>query len=87
MVGRKAGFRHTEETRNKIKAAQIINRLEDHVFAPEPIMDASQVNAAKALLAKVLPDLASTDNKTTIDVSDPLKSLLEDIASNGKRLR
>lgn len=57
---RSPGYRHNEETRAKIKAAQIINRLESHVFASTPIMDASQVNAAKALLNKVLPDLSAT---------------------------
>jgi hypothetical protein len=60
MAGRKAGFRHNEDTRAKIKAAAIINRLESHIFADAPIMDASQVNAAKTLLNKVLPDLATT---------------------------
>lgn len=56
---RKAGYRHNDETRRKIQAAQLINRLEKHVFAKTPILNASQVNAAKALLAKVLPDLTA----------------------------
>lgn len=55
--GRKAGYRHADETRARIQAAQIINRLHSHVMADTPIMDASQVNAAKALLNKVVPDL------------------------------
>lgn len=59
MAGRKPGFRHNEDTRAKIKAASLINRLYDHVMADQPLLDASQVNAAKALLNKVLPDLAS----------------------------
>ena len=57
---RKAGYNHLPDTRNRIQAAQIINRLEAHIFADAPIMDNSQVNAAKTLLNKVLPDLAST---------------------------
>ena len=56
---RTAGYRHHEDTRNKIKAAMLINRLQDHVEASEPLLDASQVNAAKALLSKVLPDLSA----------------------------
>ena len=67
MAGRKSGFLHNDETRAKIKAAALINRLEEHVMASEPIMDASQVNAAKALLSKVLPDLSSVDMSATID--------------------
>ncbi|MBM1556677.1 hypothetical protein JQV19_08455 [Sulfitobacter mediterraneus] len=62
MAGRKAGFRHNEDTRNKIKATQLINRLMNHINADEPLLDASQVNAAKALLNKVLPDLKAVEH-------------------------
>ena len=58
---RKAGYRHHEETRMKIQAQQLINRLQKHVDAPEPLLDSSQVNAAKALLNKVLPDLKAVE--------------------------
>lgn len=61
MAGRKPGFRHSEEVRARIKASQIINRLENHVFSDTPLMDATQVNAAKALLSKVLPDLSAVN--------------------------
>lgn len=61
MAGRAKGFRHNEDTRNKIKAQQLINRLQAHVDADEPILDPSQVNAAKALLNKVLPDLKAVE--------------------------
>lgn len=62
MAGRKAGFRHNDRTREKIKAAQLINRLMNHIEADDPIMDASQVNAAKVLLNKVLPDLKAVEH-------------------------
>lgn len=58
---REAGFRHNEETRNKIKTAQLINRLQEHVFSEKPILDPGQVNAAKTLLNKVLPDLKAME--------------------------
>lgn len=61
MAGRKPGFRHNEETRAKIKTSAIINRLMTHMMADDPVMDASQVNAAKVLLNKVLPDLKATE--------------------------
>jgi hypothetical protein len=67
MAGRTAGYRHIEETRLKIQASAIINRLMSHVEADKPIMDASQVNAAKALLNKVLPDLSSVSLDNTPD--------------------
>jgi len=61
MSGRQPGFRHNEDTRAKIQAQQLINRLQAHVDADSPVLDASQVNAAKALLNKVLPDLKAVE--------------------------
>ena len=74
---RKAGYRHHEDTRKKIRAAQIINRLEKHVFADEPLLDASQVNAAKALLSKVLPDLSAVTMDGEIDSHVTFKTVYE----------
>lgn len=65
MAGRKAGFRHNEDTRKKIQAQALINRLMDHITSDQPIMDASQVNAAKTLLNKVLPDLKAVEHSGT----------------------
>jgi len=62
MSARIHKIRHDEETRAKIKAAQLINRLHKHVMAPTPLMDASQVSAAKTLLGKVLADLQATQH-------------------------
>ncbi len=71
MAGRAPGFRHNEDTRNKIKAKALINRLQEHVDSPVPILDASQVNAAKALLNKVLPDLKAME--VSGDPENPVK--------------
>ena len=65
MAGRRPGFRHNEETRAKIQTSAIIKRLQDHLNADQPIMDASQVNAAKILLNKVLPDLKAVELQGT----------------------
>ena len=51
---------HPDEVRQKIQASQLINRLTNHALSERPIMDASQVNAAKILLGKAIPDLQST---------------------------
>ncbi len=58
---RKPGFIHSDEVRKKIKCKQIINRLMNHIESDKPLLDASQVNAAKALLNKVLPDLKALE--------------------------
>lgn len=71
MAARVHKIRHDEGTRAKIKASQIINRLQKHIMADEPMMDASQVSAAKVLLGKVLPDLAST--QLTGDPDNPVE--------------
>ena len=51
---------HPDEVRKRIQMSQLINRLQAHVYSDVPLMDASQVNAARALLNKVLPDLSAT---------------------------
>lgn len=52
---------HPEEIKKKIQASQLINRLTEHALSQAPIMDASQVNAAKVLLNKVIPDVKSVE--------------------------
>lgn len=69
MAGRAPGFRHNEATRQKIQAQLIINRLTAHVMSNDPTMDATQVNAAKILLSKTLPDLQSVDLSGTVGIS------------------
>jgi hypothetical protein len=59
MAARTQKIRHDEQTRAKIQAAQIINRMHACVMG-EITLDAQQVSCAKTLLAKVLPDLQST---------------------------
>jgi hypothetical protein len=75
MAGRKAGFRHNEDTRAKIQATLIIKRLMEHVMADAPLMDASQVNAAKTLLGKTLPDLAAVQHSGDADA--PMRMIFE----------
>lgn len=60
MAARKQLF-HPDVVREKIKASQLINRLTDHALSSEPIMDASQVQAARSLLSKVVPDLRAVE--------------------------
>lgn len=60
MAARKNKIRHDEDTRAKIQAAQIINRLHGCVMGTVEL-SAQQVSAAKTLLAKVLPDLTATE--------------------------
>ncbi len=51
--------RHQEMVREKIRASQIVNRLESHVFG-DVELSTSQVQAANVLLRKCVPDLTAT---------------------------
>ncbi len=50
-----------ESKRLKIQGASVINRLINHTLADEDLMSTSQVNAARILLNKVMPDLKSVE--------------------------
>jgi hypothetical protein len=52
--------RHQDDIRAKIRASQLVNRLEDHVFG-DTELTATQVSAALGLLKKCVSDLASTE--------------------------
>ena len=60
MAARKNLF-HPDDVKRKIKTSQLINRLTDHALSDTPIMDASQVQAARALIAKTIPDLKAME--------------------------
>lgn len=61
MAARVRKIRHDEETRLKIQASQLINRLTAHVLG-DVEMPASAVTAALGLLKKAIPDLASVQH-------------------------
>ena len=53
-------LKHQDEVREKIRASQLVNRLEDHVLG-EVEMTSTQVSAALGLLKKCVPDLSATE--------------------------
>ena len=67
MAARKRKYQ-TEQTREKIRVTQIVNRLNDFVDGKVE-MSASQVTAAKILLDKTLPNLSQADVTTTHEES------------------
>jgi hypothetical protein len=70
MAARTRKILHDDETRAKIQAAQIINRMMGCLNG-ELMLDSNQVSCGKALLNKVLPDLQSTTVKG--DEENPLQ--------------
>ncbi len=69
--GRPAGFVMSQEHRNKIGSANILNRLQKH-FNGEVEMSPTQVTVGLALLKKVMPDLQSVA-LTDADHTGPAK--------------
>lgn len=65
MAARSVKIRHDDETRAKIQASQLVNRLQDHVFGKVELSP-TQVRSAEILLRKSIPDLSSTENKTEV---------------------
>lgn len=57
MAARKRAIRHDDNTRAKIQAAQLINRLTAHACG-ELELSRTQVRAIEVLLRKTLPDLS-----------------------------
>jgi hypothetical protein len=66
MAARIRKIKHDENTRLKIQAAQLINRLTDHANGKVE-MTATQVRATEILLRKILPDLS--DVKMDVDAA------------------
>ena len=60
MAGRPMRVRHQDDVRAKIQASVIIGYLRDHT-AGKREMSPTQIQAAKILLAKSLPDLQSIE--------------------------
>lgn len=56
--------RHQQSVRDKIKASQLVNRLQDYALAElgeeNPGLTKGQVTAALGLLKKCVPDLVNT---------------------------
>lgn len=55
--------RHTEMVRNKIKASQLINRLQNHAFG-EVELTPAQVQSCKILLDKVISNAPAINEHT-----------------------
>ena len=81
MAPRTVKIRHDEETRAKIQASQLINRLQSHVFEDVEI-SATQMKAIEILLRKSLPDLTSVTIDGDLEVA--LKPLVRQCVDPGR---
>lgn len=67
MAARTRRIRHDDQTRERIRTTQLINRLQANALGELKIeMTPGQVRSAEILLKKSVPDLSSTENKTEV---------------------
>ena len=57
--------------RDKIRASQLVNRLENHALS-DLELSPTQVNAALGLLKKVVPDLKATEMDVQGEIRAPV---------------
>jgi len=60
MAARKNKTTLNDDWKKRIQASQVMNRLQDHLNG-EIELTATQINAAKIILSKMVPDLARTE--------------------------
>ena len=68
--------RHQDMVREKIRASQLVNRLEKHVLPDDDSgetveMSATQIQAALGLLKKCVPDLKATEHSGELKLEFP----------------
>lgn len=73
MAARVNKIRHDEETRKRIRAGNIITRLQKGIDGKVELTG-PQVAAALGLLRKILPDLTSAEN--TLDITTRYVALM-----------
>jgi hypothetical protein len=72
--------RHGEMVREKIRASQLVNRLQDHAFGKVE-MTRSQVDAAQFLLNKIIPNPPQKlEHSGSIDLAGALKAARERVS-------
>jgi hypothetical protein len=58
--------RHSDEVRTKIQASQLVNALQNRALSKNK-MDAVAVQAARILLAKVIPDMKAIEHSGEVE--------------------
>jgi len=62
---------HDEEVRQKIKASQLVNHMQDVALEGKKV-SAESLRASEILLKKVLPDLKAIEHQGDMDINHTL---------------
>ena len=68
---------HAQKTRERIQASMLINRLENHALNNEE-MSPTQIQAAKILLAKAVPDISSVEWTGELETNGTITHKIDD---------
>jgi hypothetical protein len=79
-AGRKAGFKHTQIARERIRVGMLLGRLQRHVKG-DVEMSPTQIRAAEILLKKALPDLTSIEHSGAIEHRSAVELTDEQLAA------
>ena len=80
--------RHQEMVREKIRASQLVNRIENHVLGDEngdfPEMSVTQMQGALGLLRKCVPDLKASDDTLTVEGEIGMREIIKEYVSTAE---
>ena len=67
MAARTRKIQHAEKTKDLIRASQLLNRLTSHANG-EIELSASQVQSARIVIGKVIPDLKAIEHSGGMEI-------------------
>ena len=68
---------HPDETKKRIQASQLINRLQENALAEKETMTAGQIASATSLLDRVIPKLKAVEHSGEVGVTVVRKTVYE----------
>lgn len=78
MAARTNKPNHEEKTKALIRASQLLNRLTEHANGNIE-MTQSQVNAARIVIGKAIPDLKAIEHSGDLNITTTLAHVLKSI--------
>ena len=69
--------KHTEDTKKRIQASQLINRLQENALAEKEFMTPGQIASANSLLDRVVPKLKAVEHSGEVGVTINRRTVYE----------
>ena len=65
--------RQIEKTASAIQTTKLVKKLQNHVLSDVPLMDVSQIQAARILLNKTMPDQKAMEIQGDVETEITIK--------------